>query len=249
MTNPFIRKLENFCALNDEERYLIEVLCRHVRRVEARTDIVQQGDEPRCVNLVLAGWACRYKQFADGRRQIISLFVPGDLCDPHIFVMRSMDHSLATITPISIVRLSEEAIDTITRSPRLQAALWWDSLVTSAIHREGIVSLGQRSAAERLAHFFCELSLRLQAVGLGTEAGYELPLTQQDIAEMLGITNVHVNRTLRDMRDSGLVTLRGRQLTIHDFTALKRLAIFDPSYLHQGRESVQLDSNVLMRAN
>ncbi|WP_375465600.1 Crp/Fnr family transcriptional regulator [uncultured Methylobacterium sp.] len=245
MAKPFIRKLENFTRFSDAERKLLaESAGQGVRQLGAREDIIREGDGPRHVNLVLEGWACRYKQLQDGRRQIIAFFVPGDLCDPHIFILRKMDHGIATLTPVTLARITQERIETMrAASPRIADALAWDMLLTASIQREWTVSLGQRSATERLAHLFLELLLRLRAVGLTEDASYDLPITQADLADTLGLSSVHVNRTLQELRASGQITWKGRRLTIHNPPALMALALFDPAYLHLDREGAHLDAS------
>lgn len=237
MVNPLVRKLENFVALSPEDRQALERAGQATRRLGPREDVIRDGDRPRHVNLILEGWACRYKQLEDGRRQVISIFLPGDLCDPHIFVLRRMDHSLGTLTPVVLAEIPEGTIRDLTESRNLAEALWWEMLVTTAIQREWTVSLGQRLATERLGHLFCELFMRLRAVGLATETGCEFPITQADLGDAMGLSTVHINRTLKELRAAGLIRLRGRQLTIPDFAALKAASLFDPAYLHHERDT------------
>lgn len=244
MSNPFIRKMENFTRLSDADRsFLTDMVAANVRRLGAREDIICEGDEPRYVNVVLKGWACRYKQLQDGRRQIIAFFLPGDLCDPHVFTLRRMDHAIATLTPVTLARVTQDAIETMTaKSPRIAETLWWEMLLTAAIQREWTVSLGQRLASERLAHLFCELFLRLRAIGLTEGSSCDLPVTQADLADTLGLSSVHVNRTLQELRATGHITWKGKRLTIHDLPALMALALFDAAYLHLEREGAHLDA-------
>ncbi|WP_232629023.1 Crp/Fnr family transcriptional regulator [Methylobacterium sp. Leaf118] len=237
MVNPLIRKLEHFARLTSGERQALERVVQTTRRLGPREDVIRDGDRPRHVNLILEGWACRYKQLEDGRRQVISIFLPGDLCDPHVFVLRKMDHSLGTLTPVLLAEIPEAAIREISAESRtLSEALWWEMLVTAAIQREWTVSLGQRLATERLGHLFCELFMRLKAVGLTSETSCEFPITQADLGDAMGLSTVHINRTLKELRAAGLIRLRGRQLTIPDFAALRAASLFDPAYLHHERD-------------
>lgn len=244
MVNALVRKLENFIRLSPEERQALERLAQPTRRLGAREDVIRDGDRPRHVNVVLEGWACRYKQLEDGRRQVISIFLPGDLCDPHVFVLRNTDHSLGTLTSVVLAEIPETAIRDLTQQfPRLQEALWWEMLVSSAIQREWTVSLGQRLATERLGHLFCELFMRLRAVRLTSESSCEFPITQADLGDAMGLSTVHINRTLKELRAAGLIRLRGRQLTIPDFAALQAASLFDPSYLHYERHPSAIDDD------
>lgn len=238
MVSPFVRKLENFVRLSVEERQVLERATLNTRRLGPREDVIRDGDRPRHVHLILEGWACRYKQLEDGRRQVISIFLPGDMCDPHVFVLRKMDHSLGTLTSCVIAEISEASVREITaESRKIEEALWWDMLVSAAVQREWTVSLGQRLATERLGHLFCELFMRLDAVGLTNGTSCEFPITQADLGDAMGLSTVHINRTLKELRAAGLIRLRGRQLTIPDFAALRSASLFDPSYLHYEREA------------
>lgn len=203
------------------------------RMVEPRADIVEEGEDPRSVNVIQSGWACRYRQFEDGRRQIISLLLPGDCCDPHIFLLDRRDHAIGALTPVSIARIGATAMaELMSRNAALDLAFHREALAASAIQREWTVSLGRRSGVERLAHLFCELHVRLSAVGLADGTSCPMPLTQPDLADALGQTTVHINRTLQDVRAARLLTLKSRRLTLLDPDGLRRLAKFDPSYLH-----------------
>lgn len=243
--NPLIRKLEQFIRLSSEEKRAIErVAGERVRRLGPREDVIREGDRPRDVNLVLAGWACRYKQLEDGRRQVVAVFVPGDLCDLNVFILREMDHSIGAITPVTIAEIARGRIEEMTLGhPRITQALWWDTLVGAATQREWTVNLGQRTAFERIGHLLCELFLRLRAVGLTDGEACEFPLTQAEIADATGLSTVHVNRTLQELRAAGLVVLKGKVLTLPRLDALMGACLFNPNYLHLDREGSHLDAN------
>jgi CRP-like cAMP-binding protein len=233
MTNPLTRKLQCFVHLSDSDRMWLSKVLGSGRQIAARTDIVHEGDDPRGANVILDGWACRYKQFADGRRQIISLLLPGDLCDPHAFLLDKTDHAICALTPVTLAQIPGSTLQELTtRSPALDLAFHREALATAAIQREWTVSLGSRTGIERLAHLFCELHARLAAIGLADGNTCPMPITQNDLADALGQTSVHINRTLQELRGMGLITLRSRRLTIHDPDGLARLARFDPTYLH-----------------
>lgn len=243
--NPIVRKLELFTRLSEEDKAILGRLATaHVRQIGAHEDVISEGDSPREINLFLSGWACRYKQMEDGRRQIIAFFLPGDLCDLNVFILREMDHSIGTITPVSVAEISREAFDEIAfHHPRVMQSLWWESLVNAAVQREWTVNLGQRSATERIAHLICELFLRLRSVGLTRENTCEWPITQVELADTTGMSAVHVSRTLQELRNLGLISLKDRHLTLPDLEGLMQLAMFNPNYLHLQREGAYLDAN------
>lgn len=241
-----IRKLKSFTRLSVLDRQALEAAAAEKqRRLGAREDIICEGDNPSHVNLILDGWACRYKQLEDGRRQIISFFLPGDLCDTHIYVLRAMDHSIGTLTPVTFAEISRESLTQVTnRHSRIAQALWWDTLVSASVQREWTVNLGQRSATERVCHLLCELFLRLRAVGLTEGDRCLLPVTQADLADAMGLSTVHINRTLQELRGNGLIVLKGRYLTIPDLSALQVASLFNPNYLHLDHVGRHLDAGV-----
>lgn len=244
VVSPLASKLEAFVRLSREDRAAVERLSRSQRDVAARRDLIREGDHPRYVHLIVEGWACRYKTLPDGRRQIVAFFLPGDFCDLNVYVLREMDHSVGAITKLRIADIGREDMDALTEShPRITQALWWHELVAAAIQREWTLNLGQRSAFERIAHLMVELFLRLEVVGLTNGNSCDFPLTQNDIADATGLTAVHVNRTLQELRRAGLIVLQGRTLTIPDMAALKNVALFNANYLHLDREGRSLDAN------
>src|ERR1700722_9396160 len=233
MNNPLLRKLSNFAALSEEESTAVVDSCLDVRDVGAREDVISQGDRTGGVKLLLDGFACRYKTLEDGRRQIVAYFVPGDLCDLRVFILKRMDHSIGAIAPSRVATISPEDVLRLTHTyPTLTRALWWSTLVEEAILREWIVNVGQRNALERMAHLFCELLYRFRAVGLNEGNSCTLPLTQVELAETLGLSSVHVNRTLQELRRQKLITLEAGTLTIKDLKSLEALSFFNAEYLH-----------------
>ena len=164
------------------------------------------------------------------------------MCDPYVFLFRAMDQSIMTLTNVRYARISQDTIRALSaRSQDLAEALWWDMMVSAEIQREWTVSLGRRTATERLAHLFCELVVRLEVVGLTNGHHCEMPVTQADLGDAVGLSTVHVNRTLQELRSLGLIALRGRHLTILDGDGLRRLALFNPSYLHVRRNVARGD--------
>jgi CRP-like cAMP-binding protein len=243
--DALVRKLSAYTRLSaDDEQLLARVRSERVRQIGAHEDIIGEGDRPEGINVFEAGWGCRYKTMEDGRRQIVSLFLPGDMCDLNIFILSRMDHSIGSLTPVTVSEIPRRGFDQLMSAhPRIQNALWWEQLVCNAVQREWAINLGQRSAFERVAHLFCEIFLRLETVGLTQQDSCEFPLTQTELGEATGLSTVHVNRTLQELRAQGLIVLKDRMLTIPDLEALKSAAEFDPSYLHLGHEGRHLDAN------
>ena len=232
MNNPLTLKLAHAVDLTDEDRRILADVARLRRHVSRRQDIIHDGDPPDDVHLVIDGLACRYKITPDGQRQIIAPLVPGDIFSLDVEILDEMDHAVASLSPCTVADIRCSTIHDIRQNPRIAEALQWSILVEEAILREWIVGLGRRDARTRLAHLLCELHVRMQAVGLVKDGCFPLPLTQQDLADALGLTTVHVNRMLLDLRESGLVTVKSRQAIVHDPERLRGIAAFSPAYLH-----------------
>ncbi|MEX2631648.1 MAG: Crp/Fnr family transcriptional regulator [Tistlia sp.] len=237
MPRYLIRKLEQVALLSPEDRRLIEELAhRRTFRLAAGEELAAEGDRPAAPRLFLEGWACRSKSFADGRRQIVGLLLPGDFFDLNLDLLQAMDHSVAAVTPVLLAEIRRDALEGLAeRRPALARALAWDTLVQASIQREWTLNVGRRTALERVAHLLCEIFRRLEAVGLTEGAACELPLNQTELADATGLSVVHVNRVLRRLRIAGLLRLRGRQMELPDLPALNRLALFSPGYLHLAR--------------
>lgn len=233
MQDALTRKLESFEELTRADCEALRALVPRVRQVPARTDLIREGDVPGNVHLILDGYACRYKVLPDGQRQIIAFFVPGDFCDLNVFILDQMDHSIGTISPCKTVEIPRHAIEEITaHHPQVTRALMWCALGDEAVLREWLVNIGSRQADQRIAHLFCELLLRLEAVGRVTDKSYAFPFTQTDVADTMGLSEVQVSRTLRELRGLNLITLKHRVLTILDVEQLKAYCGFNSNYLH-----------------
>ncbi len=231
--NPFIAKLSLGVQLQESDRSrLLEVMSRQ-RDAPPGVDLISEGDKPENVRLILKGWAFRYKVLADGKRQIMSILLPGDFCDLHIAILKRMDHSIGVLSPVRVVEIPRSTILELTsHHPGITRALWWATLVEEAVMREWLVNMGQRQADRAMCHIFCELLVRLRVVGLARGSSYEFPMTQEDLGDVLGLSSIHVNRTLQEVRSAGLISLQGGVLTIHDEAALARMSGFKPDYLH-----------------
>lgn len=202
----------------------------------AQTAIGGPGEPLDGATILLQGMACRTRLRASGARQILSVCIPGDaLALTPAFDTR--DDGLLAITTCRGVRISYDALEVALQRPALRTAFARLSGIEANMQAERVVSLGRRAALERMAHFFCELVARLEAVGLGNNGRYDMPLTQADLADALGLSVVHVNRTLQQLRATGAITFRSQRLTVHDHAALCALAEFHPAYLHIERSS------------
>ncbi len=228
-----IRRLETIRRLDEDDRQDVRGLTMAVRAVAPAQDIVREGDRPHHCCVVIEGFVTRYKILPNGRRQILAFHIPGDMPDLQSLHLGQMDHSLGTITPSEIAFIPHAEIKALLqRSPNLSAALWRDSLIDASIFREWIVNVGARSATRRISHLFCELFIRLKVVGLTDQNSFVSPMTQGDIGEAMGLSTVHVNRTIQYLRGAQLIALRDKRLYILDWPGLQREAMFDPAYLH-----------------
>jgi CRP-like cAMP-binding protein len=235
--HPLVRKLESITKLTPEEREAVLQLPLTMKAVPADSDIVREGERPTACCLVLDGFVCRYKLLHDGRRQILSFHIPGDIPDLQSLYLEVMDHSLGTLVPATVGFIPHRAIhDLHDRHTRLAKLFWRETLIDAAIFREWMASIGRRSAIERAARTLCEVLVRLRAVGLATDHHCELPLTQVELADALGISPVHVNRVLQELRATGLIMLSGGSLTVLDWAGLQEIGGFDPTYLHLSRD-------------
>jgi CRP-like cAMP-binding protein len=231
--NRLIRKLESIAVLTDEEKAAVFDLPMHVRHIAADQDIVREGDRPAECCLVVDGFACSYKHTDEGKRQIMSFYVPGDIPDLQSLHLDTMDHSIGSLVPCKLAFIPHDRMQHVTRQhPGLAAAFWRETLIDGAIFREWVVNVGRRDARARMAHLLCELWARLRAVGLTTDNWFELPLTQAELGDAMGLSTVHVNRVFQELRGCGLVTSEGRTLIINDWEGLKRAGEFDATYLH-----------------
>jgi CRP-like cAMP-binding protein len=185
--------------------------------------------------MLVRGYACRYMDDRDGRRQLVAVHVPGDFIDLHGFTMKVLDHDIATLGPATVATVGHGWLaEVVERRPHLTRMLWFSTLLDAAMHREWIFSLGRLDANGRVAHLFCEIEARLAMVGLADDGCFELPLTQADVGEACGITGVHANRTLRWLREQGLMQFAGGQVRVTDLAGLRRVGEFDPAYLYSG---------------
>jgi CRP-like cAMP-binding protein len=228
-----LQKLRRRDQINAEEERAIREMFSDVREFPADRVIVRRGQELKESLLLLSGWIARTKDLRDGLRQISELAFAGDFTDLHGFTLKRLDHHLATLTPCRLAVAPHDRVQvTLERHPHLARVYWMMTNIDGAIHREWTVSLGRRSAQSRMAHLFCEILERLKVAGLAENDSYDFPLTQQELGECLGLTSVHVNRTLQALRKRGLIQVENRRATILDLPGLKALGEFDHDYLY-----------------
>jgi CRP-like cAMP-binding protein len=198
---------------------------------------VRDGDRPSRSCLVLDGFAATYKMTGDGKRQIMAFHSPGDIPDLQSLQLKVLDSSLGTLTACKVGFIQHEVLrDLCRRYPRINDALWRETLINAAIFRRWMTNIGRRDAYNRIAHLFCEWIVRLRAVGLVRDRVCDFPMTQNELADATGISTVHVNRVLQELRGNGLITLKAGTLTILDWEQLKQAGDFDAAYLHLDRE-------------
>ncbi|WP_095202038.1 Crp/Fnr family transcriptional regulator [Mesorhizobium carmichaelinearum] len=224
-------------AISDAEKALLSGAMTVERSFATGQDIVSSGSRPTYSTLILDGLAARYKVLEDGGRQFTSLQVPGDFVDLHAFLLKTMDHGIVALSPCHVIFADHSKLRAITeQAPHLTRLLWLDTLVDGAIHREWIVAMGRRSKISHLAHLVCELFVRLQVVKHTTDMSFHLPLSQAELADVLGLSIVHMNRVIGALRQSGVVTWSNYTVTILDWHRLQEVAEFDPTYLSMMRE-------------
>jgi CRP-like cAMP-binding protein len=230
--SPLISKLETVARLSEEDRAALVTLCDEPRGMGARRNVIREGERPDHVHLMVEGWAARYKLLADGTRQITAFLIPGDFCDLHVTILGEMDHSIITLTRAKVAYIPRSQMEALTERPGLVKAFWWTTLVDEAVLRAWIVNVGRRDAFEAIGHLMCELYVRMKNIGLADDHCFELPLTQEELADALGLTPVHVNRVLQRMRAEELITFKSGLLTILDYRQLESASGFNSNYLH-----------------
>jgi CRP-like cAMP-binding protein len=228
-----LRKLRARDELSAAEEAAIRASVSEVRDLPADQTFIRASEELQHSTILLDGLMARHKDLSDGQRQITELHVGGDFADLHSFTLKRLDHHVMTLTPCRVALVPHDNLKAITEQfPHLTRVYWFATNLDAAIHREWELSLGRRSAISRVAHLFCELHVRLGLVGLAEGLEYDLSLTQGELSECLGLTSVHVNRTLKELREAGLLEFRGSRVSIGDLAGLRGVAEFDPAYLY-----------------
>lgn len=234
--NPLLRKLGTIAALTEEDRNTLRALPITIRTLQPDHDIAREGDRPTQCCIILEGWAFRSKLAGDGTRQIVAFHLPGDFPDLQSLYVPVMDHTLTTLTSVTAAVMTHQSVrELLARAPHLAAVFWRDTLIEAAVTREWIVNMSVRSAKERIAHLLCEMHERLQSIGLAQNVGgkpvFPWPVTQARLAETTGLSAVHVNRSLQELRAEGLLRLSHKWVTMLNGPGMRALAGFKPDYL------------------
>ena len=236
MIEVHLKKLRTRDDISAEEERAVRGLVSEVVEVGADRTFIRHGQELNQSTLLLKGWMARAKDLPSGQRQLAEIHVAGDFVDLHSFTLKRLDHDVITMTSCRVALVPHERLKALTESyPHLARVYWFMTNMDAAIHREWTLSLGRRTAISRMAHFFSELNVRLGIVGLADHNSYDFPMTQIELGEGLGLTSVHVNRTLQELRRMQLIELENRRLTILDLDGLHGVADFDPAYLYLGK--------------
>ena len=237
MANPLTMKLEQFTRFDQAERERLNELLTYPTQTYARGQtIIDEGEKVRDIHLVLMGLAARTKFLEDGQRQIMAFLIPGDLCDVEVFVLEAMDHSITALSDVTCVLIPATVIeDLLTESSNVTRGLWWSTMTDTAILRERIIDHGSRDARERIAHLCYEMLIRYRIVGETTDDAFPFSITQDDLADATGLSTVHVNRTLQDLRAEGLIDLKAKVLTVLDTEGLREAGQYETNYLHLDR--------------
>ena len=233
MITVHLKKLRKRTEISAEEERAIRNAVLETRRLPADVVAIRSGEEVHASLLLLDGWMARSKDLASGERQVTELHIAGDFADLHSSTLKCLDHDVLTLTECTVAVVPHERLkDLFARYPHLARVYWFMTNIDAAIHREWTLSLGRRSAIARMAHLLCELDIRLAVGGLTEHNSFDFPLTQVEFGECLGLTSVHVNRTLQELRRRGLVKLENRRATILNVALLKQTAEFDDTYLY-----------------
>ena len=233
MLNPLTLKLEQFTRFEPSERRRLDELIRATSQFRRGEEILSAGRKADHIHLVMDGFAARAKVLRNGERQLMAFLIPGDLCDVEVFVLEAMDHDIVALADTTCALIPAAEMERVlTESTNLTRAIWWSTMTDSAVLREWIVNHGIRDALGRVAHICCELLIRYRIVGRARDNTIPFPLTQEELSEATGMTPVHLNRVLQQLRADGLIELGHKMLTVLDFERLSDLAQYEPSYLH-----------------
>jgi CRP-like cAMP-binding protein len=228
-----LRKLETHSRLSDQDRDAIRALPLTLKTLEAQSYIVREGDPPTQCGVLISGFAYRHKLTGEGARQIVALHIPGEALDFQNLFLDVADHNVQTLTRAELAYIPRASLQQLVRSrPGVAHAVLVTILVEAAIFREWVLNVGRREARARVAHVLCEFAIRLDAQGLADDYGYHLPMTQEQFADVLGLTPVHVSRTLKALEADGLIVRDRRKVSFPDWHRLQEVGDFTQRYLH-----------------
>lgn len=234
VASPLVRKLTHFMPMREAEVAMLDRLEAQRRSVAAGIELVHEHQAGHAVFILEHGWACSYKDLPDGGRQIIDFPIPGDVMGLRSVLLRASDHSFATVTKVTVAEVSKaQLMAAFEQQPRLGMAFLWAASRDEAMVVEHLVGVGRRSALVRTAHFLLELGLRLELAGLGSRSEFACPLSQYMLADAVGLTAIHINRVLRQLRELQLLTFRDGRIVFHDLQRLQQLASHHSGYLDQ----------------
>ena len=237
MMDTHIRKLRRRHDISAAEEAAIRGLVSEYRKVRADEVVIRAGEPLQQSMLLIEGWLARVKELRSGARQFTELHVAGDFADLHSFTLKRLDHDVVSLAPCTIALVPHDRLREVTEQhPHLARVYWFQTNLDAAIHREWTVCMARRSALARVAHLLCELHVRIEVAGRINGNSFESPLTQNELADCLGLTSVHVNRTLQELRRRNLLELERREVTLLDIPALQDVAEFDASYLYLERQ-------------
>ena len=232
-SDALLRRLQTTTGIDEHDVATIRALPIDIKTYEAGQTVVRDGERPTACCLLAEGFCIRSKTTWEGRRQILSIHIPGEIPDLQSLYLQVMDHDLVTLTECTLGFIPQVALKNMVRQrPNVAEVFWRDTLIDAARFREWIVNVGQRPAAGRLAHIVVELRERLKVIGRGEGAQVEMPLTQEQIGEAMGITPIHANRIIRQLREDGVLEFHRGNVTVLNERNLEELAHFDGRYLH-----------------
>ncbi len=232
-SHPLIQRLETFRTLSTIDREVLGKATEDTHSVASHTDLLREGDAPEVVRVLVEGFACRYKIVDGGKRQILGFLLPGDICDAHVFTLSHTDHNVVALTEAKVATIPRDAVERILAAhPAIARALLWSSLVNESISREWLANMGRRSPNKRIGHLLCEMLTRLRAAGQASDDRFAFPITQADLGDTVGLSTVHVNRTLQELKAKKLIVSKRWLFEILDVPALMAFSDFDPAYLH-----------------
>lgn len=237
MFEKHLMKLRARDAVSLEEEEVVRGLVSETQDIAGKVTIIRAEQRLTTSTMLLDGWMCRYKDLTNGQRQITELHVPGDFVDLHSFTLKRLDHNIMALTPCRIGVVPHERLRAMSEAhAHLTRLYWFTTNIDAAIHREWELCLGRRSAIGRIAHILCEMRARLDLVGLTDESRFAFPLTQLELSEATGLTPVHVNRMLKELREREIAEIRHGDARVYDQSALEALADFNPTYLYLNPE-------------